>query len=48
MDNVTKNKAPKPLKTAREQVKKHKSLETFLSEKHKKANDFIKKVKLSF
>ncbi len=48
MDNLTKNKASKPLKIKREQLKPSKSLESFLSEKHKNANEFIKKVKLSF
>jgi hypothetical protein len=48
MDNLTKNKTSKSLKTDKEQLKTYKSLETFLSEKHKNANEFIKKVKLSF
>jgi hypothetical protein len=48
MENLIKSKTQKPAKAESKGTKEFKSLEAILSAKQKKANDFIKKVKLSF
>lgn len=49
MDKIVKNNKDNIPKLGKQRTKQsYKSLESVLSSKHEKANDFIKRVKLSF